>query len=418
MTISRISLALSISAAAAFLAACGGSQPPIGAPPTSAQPSRSDGMTHHASATPSYQVLYRFKRSHGANPWAGLIDVNGTLYGTTQEGGEYGDGTVYGISLAGREKVVHSFLYYSDGAFPHSGLLNVNGTLYGTTSSGGVSGCASRYGCGAVYSVSPSGSEKVLHYFTGGSDGADPEAGLIDVNGTLYGSTSQGGGSGCNSGCGTVFTITTSGTEKVLYAFGGSSDGANPKAALIDVKGTLYGTTYAGGGSGCNSGCGTVFTVSTSGTEKVLHAFAGSDGSAPVAGLLDVRGILYGTTWSGGKHDGGAVYSITTGGVLRVLHSFGGRNDGSVPYARLISVTGTLYGTTDSGSGRDQNGTVYDITTTGSEKVVHRFSGGYDGSRPLGSLIDVKGKLYGTTYEGGVGPCFSNGCGTVFALTP
>ncbi len=334
------------------------------------------------------------------------------LYGTTQEGGEYGDGTVYSVSLAGTEKVVHSFLGYPDGAFPDSGLLNVNGTLYGTTSSGGVLGCASRYGCGTVYSVSPTGSEKVLHNFTGGSDGADPEAGLIDVNGTLYGSTSQGGSSGCNSGCGTVFTVTTSGTEKVLYAFVGGSDGANPNAALIDMKGTLYGTTYAGGGSGCNSGCRTVFTVTTSGTEKVLHAFAGSDGSAPVAGLLDVRGTLYGTTSSGGKHDGGTVYSITTGGVLKVLHSFSGRNDGSVPYARLISVTGTLYGTTE-GGGSDQNGTVYDVTTTGSEKVVHRFSGGYAGSGPLGSLIDVKGKLYGTTYAGGVGACFGLGCGTV-----
>jgi uncharacterized repeat protein (TIGR03803 family) len=123
--------------AAALLAGCGESQPPIGATGTTPQPSHTDGMTHHASTTSSYQVLYRFKRSHGANPWAGLIDVNGTLYGTTQEGGEYGDGTVYSVSLAGTEKVVHSFLGYSDGAFPHSGLLNVNGTLYGTTSSGG-----------------------------------------------------------------------------------------------------------------------------------------------------------------------------------------------------------------------------------------------------------------------------------------
>ena len=129
-------------------------------------------------------------------------------------------------------------------------------------------------------------SYKVVYNFTGGSDGAQPYAGLIDVNGTLYGTTSQGGGSGCattiTSGCGTVFSITPSGQETVLHAFTGGSDGANPKAALIDVNGTLYGTTFHGGDTKCK-GCGTVFSITPSGVEKVLHSFSGPP---------DVRGPL------------------------------------------------------------------------------------------------------------------------------
>jgi uncharacterized repeat protein (TIGR03803 family) len=143
------------------------------------------------------------------------------------------------------------------------------------------------------------------------------------MNGVMYGVTSAGGGAGCSYGCGTVYSITTRGTEKVLYAFAGGSDGAAPEAALLDVNGTLYGTTTNGGGSGCSDGssegCGTVFTVTTSGTEKVLHTFSGSDGSVPLGQLLDVNGTLYGTTWSGGKHGGGTVYSITTGGIVKVF---------------------------------------------------------------------------------------------------
>ena len=97
-----------------------------------------------------------------------------------------------------------------------------------------------------------SSSFRVLYRFAGGSDGAQPVAALIDVNGILYGTTENGGGSGCKKlGCGTVYSITTSGAEKVLHSFAGGSDGAYPAAALVDVNGTLYGTTENGGGSGC-----------------------------------------------------------------------------------------------------------------------------------------------------------------------
>jgi uncharacterized repeat protein (TIGR03803 family) len=195
----------------------------------------------------------------------------------------------------------------------------MNGALYGTTTEGGGLG-STHLCCGTVFSVTTTGKERVLHVFAGGSDGAYPQADLIDVDGTLYGTTTYGGA----YGFGTVFSVTTDGTEKVLYSFGGGSDGEYPSAGLIDVKGTLYGTTtYGGSSSWCNFGygCGTLFSVTTTGAEQVLHAFAGgsADGANPHADLIDVNGTLYGTTFYGGpsckRHGGvrgcGTVFTFT-----------------------------------------------------------------------------------------------------------
>jgi uncharacterized repeat protein (TIGR03803 family) len=135
---------------------------------------------------------------------------------------------------------------------------------------------------------------------------------LIDVKGLLYGTLSSGG----PHGQGTVYSITTSGTVNVVYSFSGT-DGAYPRARLIDAGGTLYGTTSTGGVRGCfspnGSGCGTVFSVTRGGTEKVLHDFSygGSDGYYPTSNLINVNGTLYGTTAYGGTHGYGTVYAIT-----------------------------------------------------------------------------------------------------------
>jgi uncharacterized repeat protein (TIGR03803 family) len=122
---------------------------------------------------------------------------------------------------------------------------------------------------GCVYTISASGAEKVLYSFGGKPDGSYPIAPLIDVNGTLYGTTFLGG----TSEDGTVFSISTTGKEKVLYSFTGGSDGEGPDAALLNVHGTLYGMTGFGGSSSCSAsgyyGCGTVYSVNTSGVEKI-----------------------------------------------------------------------------------------------------------------------------------------------------
>jgi uncharacterized repeat protein (TIGR03803 family) len=162
--------------------------------------------------------------------------------------------------------------------------------------------------------------EKVLWSFGSGTDGTNPHAGLIDVSGTLYGTTAFGGGTGCDGyGCGTVFSIDPdTGAETPVYSFCSRKDcrdGDYPYAGLIDVRGALYGTTSSGGTStGCDgSGCGTVFSIDPStGAEAVLYSFfGGTDGANPNASLIDVKGTLYGTTYNGGAYGYGTVFSLT-----------------------------------------------------------------------------------------------------------
>lgn len=281
------------------------------------------------------------------------------------------------------------------------------------------------HSCGTVFSITPSGAEKVLYSFDAYPDGAYPFAGLIAVKGSLYGTTETAGGHVCygrrhNEACGTVFSITTGGIERFLYSFRSPRDGAYPFAGLINVKGKLYGTTM-GGAYRCGSeGCGTVFRVTLGGKEKRLHNFGnGTDGARPLAVLIDVKGTLYGTTPGGGTHRDcgsnggcGTVFSITPGGSERVLHSFDqGKGDGTNPHAGLLELNGRLYGTTYSG-GAYGDGTVFSMTLSGREKLLHTFDGS-DGSDPSSGLIDVGGTLYGTTYSGG-----AHGYGTVFSLKP
>jgi uncharacterized repeat protein (TIGR03803 family) len=307
------------------------------------------GVVFSISTTGAKKTLYNFgsSSSDAWEPFAGLTNVNGTLYGTTWLGGSCTSGTVYSVSTTGTETVLHSFCN-SDGGNPTSGLTNVNGTLYGTAYQG-VYG-----GSGTVYSISTSGAFKVLHTFCSNGDGCGPVAAVVNVGGTLYGTTIRGGSGPCYSGagCGTVFSLNKTGTEKVLYSFQGGSDGQAPSSSLIEVNGVLYGTTLRGGNSGClYHTCGTIFSVSTRGVEHVLYRFIGysHDGVNPTADLLEVGGALYGTTQYGGYGGAGTVFSFSTSAGEQVLHSFLGGSDGAVPTSDLIDVNGTLYGTTYDG---------------------------------------------------------------------
>lgn len=154
------------------------------------------------------------------------------------------------------------------------------------------------------------------------------------------------------------------------------------------------------------------FSISTAGVEKVLYTFQGSVGAAPLAGLINVKATLYGTTGYGGVYDGTAFSITTSGGSPTLLHSFGAGSDGSRPAAPLLNVHGSLYGTTELG-GAYGKGTIFKMSLNGSkEKVLHSFGYGSDGATPLAGLIDINGTLYGTTSAGG-----TSGNGTVFALT-
>jgi uncharacterized repeat protein (TIGR03803 family) len=394
---------------AASLAACGGSNGLSSSTPLSVSPQTAPSLV---APLTTEKVLYSFAGGTDAGyPVAGPIDLGGILYGTTYYGGRRGSGTVYQVTTSGAESVLHSFAGGSDGASPDAGLTKVDGTLYGTTRHRGI------YNEGTVFSVTTSGTEKVLHAFAGGSDGKLPFADLIYVNGTLYGTTNYGG----TSNNGTVFSITTSGTEKIVYSFAGGSDGAKPIAGLTNLNGTLYGTTQYGGGTPCfnGSGCGIVFKVTTSGVETVLHRFAGgSDGRNPQGNMINVEGELYGTTEYGGGPacsglGCGTVFKITTAGSESVLYSFAGPPfDGAYPRAALIHVGGKLYGTTYAG-GYNELGTVFMVLKDGKETELHSFANKPDGANPNGTLIDVGGTLYSTTIGGG-----TSGWGTVFSIVP
>jgi uncharacterized repeat protein (TIGR03803 family) len=372
----------------------------------------------------NYRILFSFNGTDGGEPQAGLVDVGGMLYGATRNAGAYGAGTVFSISTTGNEKVLHSFGNGNDGYWPEASLIDVNGTLYGTTARGGTPGCGFRNTCGTVFSITRKGKEKVLHSFGSGTDGWWPEASLTNVNGTLYGTTAAGGayGSACgNIGCGTVFSISTTGSEKVLHSFGEGADGALLYAGLIALNGRLYGTTAFGGAYDA----GTVFKIGTTGQEKLLHSFAGgTDGARPTASLIDVNGTLFGTTSEGGGGpcgDGcGTVFSMSSTGQEKVLLTFDG-TDGAFPMASLVHLNGRFYGTTFGGAFFNKRcvtagcGTLFSVNPTGSEVVLHVFGHGRDGYYPDSALIEVNGTLYGTTPRGGA---LRGRNGTVFVVKP
>jgi uncharacterized repeat protein (TIGR03803 family) len=361
----------------------------------------------------TFKILHSFTgETDGAFPYAGLVqDSEGNFYGTTLSGeGKSGLGTVFELSKTGKETVLYTFTGGADGAFPNGGVIrDAEGSLYGTTTFGGDTTCNSR-GCGVVFKLSATGTETVLHTFTGGTDGEYPYAGVIrDSDGNLYGTTKDGGATH-----GTVFKVSSSGEETILHSFTGLPDGGFPYGGLIqDAKGNLYGTTSLGGAYSS----GTVFELNTAGEESVLFSFSGAaDGGNPWAGVIrDAAGNLYGTA-EGGASGNGVVFKLSPAGKETVLYNFKGRPDGRDPKGGLIrDAEGNLYGTTFIG-GAYTRGTVFKLSAAGKETVLHSFckqSGCPDGQEIWSGLIqDAKGNLYGTAYFGG-----ASGVGSVFELT-
>jgi uncharacterized repeat protein (TIGR03803 family) len=352
----------------------------------------------------NFDLLYSFAggSSDGADPYHSLLQASdGNFYGSTLDGGTSNGGTIFEITPSGAETLVYSFA-----SMPWAGLIQgSDGNFYGTTASGGTSGR------GTVFKITPSGTETVLYSFPAGS--SEPYTGLIEGgDGNFYGTTGANG----TSDDGTAFKITPSGTETVLHVFPKTgSDGQIPYAGLIEGSdGNLYGTTYFGG----SNGLGTVFKVTPSGTETVLYSFAGgsSDGEHPYAGVIQGSdGNFYGTTYQGGAGGYGTVFKITPSGTETVLYSFaGGSSDGADPEAGVIQGSdGNFYGNTYLG-GAGNLGTVFKLTPSGTETVLHAFAGGSsDGANPSANLVQGSdGNLYGSTGAGG-----TSSDGTFFKVT-
>ena len=343
------------------------------------------------------------------------------------------------MSTNGEEKILHAFGGGSDGYLPFGAALigDAAGDLYGTTAFGGGKGCDT--GCGTVFKIAPNGTETILHVFAG-SDGAVPKSALVmDKKGNLYGTASEGGsGANCNGGCGTIFELTKSGKEKVLYDFAGGSDGGLPRADVLrDEAGNLYGSTWSGGGTGCsaNMGCGTVYKLAPDGTETVLYAFTGgSDGAHPFAVIKDKAGDFYGTAIYGGNPacggGCGVVFEIGTDGSETTLYSFTGKEDGAEPDGIIMDKSGNLIGTADIGGDLKCEhgqgcGVVFNLAYDGTETILKALRGkAYGAYVQSGVIEDGAGNLYGTTYWGGDTNCGqrdararASGCGVVFKLS-
>ena len=297
-----------------------------------------------------FSVLYTFHGGIGEFPDTSLLlDGKGNLYGTTPGGGHFGAGSVYSVSPDDQVKEMYPF----KGAIGPVGRLALDrhrGILYGSTQSGGMGKCNA--GCGTVWQLAPRHRFTFLHKFRGAQDGASPASGVVrDAAGNLYGVTLGGGTvtQQCPGGCGTVFKINKTGKKSTLYKFQGGNDGIQPAGAdlVLDANGNIYGTTVVGGGGGCSGpppGCGTVFKVSPSGQETVLYSFQnGSDGAFPSGGVvLDGNGGLYGTA-----DFGFSIFHLDANGKETILYTQTDCTNGCNFSGDLaIDPAGALYGTT------------------------------------------------------------------------
>ncbi len=303
--------------------------------------------------------------------------------------------------------VLHSFTDGSDGANPEGALIqDSTGNLYGTASGGGEDRS------GVVYEISTAGTETVLYSFKGGKDGAGPTTSLVrDREGNLYGAALIGG----SDDYGTIFRIDASGKEEVLHSFGSiKDDGCYPAQGLVmGESGVLFGTTAQCG----SHNRGTIFKVDGARNFTILHSSIQSpDGGRPYDGHLtmDKLGNLYGLT-TGGGHNQGVVYKLSRDGRFSLLHSFkGGTEDGCNPYGSVMQdQAGNLYGTTPD-CGSNGYGVIWKLSKTGKETILHNFAGGTeDGCQPRGGLTrDSQGNFYGVTYE-----CGTNDYGALYELS-
>jgi len=370
-----------------------------------------NGTVFKISTNGALTTLYFFPGGNDdGDPYAGLVQgSDGNFYGTTSGGyyGSYGWGTVFKISPNGALTTLYSFTGGSDGFNPETGLMQgSDGNFYGTT-------YGDAFNFGTVFKISSNGALTTLYSFTGNYDGAHPNELVQGSDGNFYGSTPDGG----TNYNGNVFKISANGGMSNLYSFNyGTNDTGGPWAALVQgTDGNFYGTTSESGPSSYYSGpSGTVFKISPNGALTTLYSFTGgNEGGQPTAPLVQGSdGNFYGTTDEGGTNGYGTVFKISTNGALTSLYSFTGGNDGVYPYAGLVQGTnGNFYGTTWQG-GTNGYGTVFNISTNGALTTLYSFTGGNDGAYPYAGLAQgADGNFYGTTYEGGRGRA-----GTVFRV--
>jgi uncharacterized repeat protein (TIGR03803 family) len=370
----------------------------------------------------TFNVLYTFQgpnNNEGAYPQGLVQGTDGNLYGVTEAGGDNGGdddaGTFFKISTSGNLKALCAFYFGTCAgtqAPSASLILGANGDFYGVDL------------VGANIRLTPTGKLKILYNSSGNDISVAPL--VLASNGDFYGVNKLGGvnvNCGGDTTCGSVFKMTAAGKLTTLYSFcsdyqsGVCLDGQNPQFALVQGSdGNLYGTTYAGGNDGVNGGYGTIFKITETGTLTTIYNFPGY--TPPSSALiLGPDGNFYGTTGAGGSGTygpGGTFFTVTPGGALTTLYNFCSLlncADGSQPSNIFLATDGNFYGIAWDG-GANQQGTIFQITPSGTLTTLHNFDG-TDGSGPNGGgtvMQDTNGTFYGTMQEslgGGIGTIFS-----------
>jgi uncharacterized repeat protein (TIGR03803 family) len=365
-------------------------------------------ITPQGTLTTLWQFGSLSNDADGNSPMAGLIQgIDGDFYGTTSWGGtNIGAGTVFKITSAGTLTPLWQFgslPKYADGTAPFGALVQgTDGSLYGTTAEGGTNSIYPDYDNGTVYKITLGGTLTPLWQFDSLSnnvDGRAPFAALLQSSdGNFYGTT---GGGGANNH-GTLFRITPAGTLTPLWQFTGGMDGEEPQAALVQgTDGNFYGTTALGGAYNR----GTFFRITSSGTLTPLWQFGSlsnnADGGVPKGVVLGSDGNFYGTTGGGGTnyggyYGGGTVFQITPAGALTVLWQFSyfNRDGGVAPQAGLVQGSdGSFYGTT-SGGGTNSQGTIFKLTVPLNPPANQISSLGMAGSNITFAISSVAHETY------------------------
>ncbi len=326
-------------------------------------PSNRFGSAFSFSPSALFTMVATFGSPNGSIPKASLVPGNdGNLYGTTRSGGALDGGTVFKMSVAGAITTLHSFTGESDGAYPQAALIQAtDGSFYGTAQNGGD------FGFGNVFRILPDGTFSTVYSFTGGADGSAPTDSLVQAkDGNFYGMTPGGA-----RGFGNIYRLTAQGVLTTIYTFTNGTDGSAPSGALVQgTDGSLYGVTKRNTIAGFTFN-GTVFKVTTNGVLTTLYPFNFGEGAIPTAGLmLASDGNFYGTTDSGGANALGTLFRISPGGTYETLVSFDGFNDGSHPGSAVVEgPDGSLYGTTTSG-GPGGQGTIFRLRVTSAPRIT------------------------------------------------
>jgi uncharacterized repeat protein (TIGR03803 family) len=370
----------------------------------------------HAASSPAFSLIHAFDkqdRLYGVSPLGGVIvDAAGNIFGTASLGGASNQGLVFELVPEQRDykiEIAHSFSCPVDGCYPIGSPAEDSQGALFANTSSD----GPDGGQGTIVKLSPSGGtyrESALHTYTGWA--YEPFSTPLVYGDTVYALT-------CDS-FGILFGLTLGDLQVTLSHKFTGANGKEPLSGVVESRGVLFGTTAQGG----EYDFGTVYSFEPKQpgrAETLLYSFGGgSDGAEPVGNVvLDSSGNIYGTTYQGGANNDGVVFKLTRGEskyTESILHTFSGSPDGAGPWSGLTLVGNTLWGTTVAGGDQHCNcGTIFSLSTTGGHYQVRHSFLGTDGSSPYGTLVPQDGALYGTTTAGGP---VKGGAGVVFRFVP